>query len=66
MRRKSKDVSMEVVAMKDRGLQSMPTHQEIAARAYELFMARGQSHGSDLEDWLRAETELRGTVSLAR
>jgi hypothetical protein len=30
----------------------------IARRAYELFVQRGQTHGNDLEDWLRAEREL--------
>jgi len=36
------------------------TPEEIAERAYELFMARGGSHGNDLDDWLRAESELLG------
>ena len=30
----------------------------IARRAYELFEARGFAHGYDLEDWLRAESEI--------
>jgi len=30
-------------------------HERIAERAYELFQQRGQSHGSDLDDWLEAE-----------
>jgi hypothetical protein len=36
---------------------TIPT-EEIATRAYELFMARGGVHGSDLDDWLLAESEL--------
>jgi hypothetical protein len=32
--------------------------ESIAARAYELFLARGGEHGRDLDDWLRAESEL--------
>ena len=32
----------------------------IAARAYELYLARGGSHGMDMEDWLIAEREVRG------
>jgi len=32
--------------------------EEIAKRAYELFMARGAEHGNDLDDWLLAESEL--------
>lgn len=31
---------------------------EIALRAYELFDNRGRIDGSDLDDWLRAESEL--------
>jgi hypothetical protein len=31
----------------------------IALRAYEIFMARGAVDGSDREDWLRAEEELK-------
>ena len=34
------------------------TYDEIAARAYEIFQARGGEHGSDLEDWLQAEREV--------
>jgi len=30
----------------------------IAARAYELFEARGGEHGRDQEDWLEAERQL--------
>jgi hypothetical protein len=33
----------------------------IAARAYELYLARGGSHGNDWDDWLAAERELAGT-----
>lgn len=31
----------------------------IAHRAYELFEERGREFGHDLDDWLRAEHELR-------
>jgi HSP20 family molecular chaperone IbpA len=37
----------------------------IARRAHELFEARGREHGHDLEDWLRAESELQCPVSIA-
>jgi hypothetical protein len=36
------------------------TEEEIAARAYELYCERGSEDGHDLDDWLRAEEELRG------
>lgn len=32
----------------------------IAARAYELYLARGGRHGMDMDDWLDAERELKG------
>ncbi len=34
--------------------------ETIRVRAYELFLARGAIHGSDLADWLSAERELLG------
>jgi hypothetical protein len=37
----------------------LPTHAEIARRAFELYQARGGAHGCDLNDWLSAERELR-------
>jgi len=38
-----------------------PTHQEIAALAHKYSQERGHHHhGSHVEDWLRAERELRG------
>jgi hypothetical protein len=38
---------------------TLVTPEQIAARAYEIFIARGQQDGRDLEDWLQAESELR-------
>lgn len=39
---------------------SEPTMDEIALRAYEIYLERGDAPGSDTDDWLRAERELRG------
>jgi hypothetical protein len=37
-----------------------PTDQaQIRARAYELYVERGTTQGNDVEDWLRAEREVR-------
>lgn len=33
----------------------------IALRAYELFEERGREPGRDVDDWLRAERELKKT-----
>jgi hypothetical protein len=37
----------------------VPTEEEIANRASQLFVDRGGEHGRDWEDWLLAERELR-------
>jgi hypothetical protein len=36
-----------------------PSREEIARRAYELYLARGGAEGSEQEDWLQAERELQ-------
>ena len=36
-----------------------PTHDEIARRAFEFYLLRGDATGSEVNDWLRAESELR-------
>jgi hypothetical protein len=38
---------------------AVPTHEDIARRAYELYEQRGSEGGHDLGDWFRAERELR-------
>jgi hypothetical protein len=36
-----------------------PSQVEIAGVAYQLWLARGGPHGSDQEDWFRAEEILK-------
>lgn len=36
-----------------------PTQEEIGARAFEIYVSEGCQDGKDLENWLRAEEELR-------
>jgi hypothetical protein len=35
------------------------SYDDIAALAYDLWARRGGGHGSDFEDWLEAERQLR-------
>jgi hypothetical protein len=35
-----------------------PAPDEIPRRAFDIYVARGGEHGHDLEDWLKAESEL--------
>jgi hypothetical protein len=36
-----------------------PTHDEIAAQAYQIYLREGCPEGRDLDHWLQAEIELR-------
>jgi hypothetical protein len=38
--------------------------EDIAHRAYELYVQRGADPGKDVEDWVRAEKELSNEVVL--
>jgi hypothetical protein len=50
-------VSKEVIAT-SAGSQSV--EEKIRARAYELYLQRGDNGGSPEQDWLRAVEEIRG------
>ena len=34
----------------------------IARRAYEIYEERGRKHGDDINDWLRAEAEVKSAL----
>lgn len=36
-----------------------PTREQIAERAFAIWLSRGRGPGHDVEDWLQAERELR-------
>jgi hypothetical protein len=39
--------------------------ERIQQRAYELYEQRGKTDGHDLDDWLQAECEIKGTQAKA-
>lgn len=39
----------------------LPTHEQIAQRAFEIWLSRGADHGRAEEDWAIAERELRAS-----
>jgi len=41
-----------------------PTHEQIAARAHELYVRSGHQHGRETEFWLEAERQLRGEATI--
>ena len=36
--------------------------EKIAMRAYEKWVKRGRPHGTDVQDWIEAEAELRAEI----
>jgi hypothetical protein len=38
-------------------------NDDVARRAYDLFLARGAQHGDDVGDWLEAERQLLGETT---
>jgi hypothetical protein len=45
------------------GTGTPPGQDEIARRAYELFLQRGSVPGHETDDWLQAEAELSARAS---
>ena len=38
--------------------EKLSLEEQIQRRAYELYVERGNQSGSELDDWLQAETEI--------
>jgi hypothetical protein len=45
--------------MSSSGYHHHPSHEDIAKRAYEIYMGRGGQEGRHHDDWLQAEFELQ-------
>jgi hypothetical protein len=59
---KSKATSSPAVK-KPAKAKAKPTYEEIALRAYHIYLERGSTPGDGLADWLRAERELTEGIS---
>lgn len=55
-----------LASKKPKTAKSAPTREEIALRAYEIYLERGGTPGHELEDWIRAERELAQKDGKAR
>jgi len=44
---------------KEPPVEALPLDERIQRRAYELYVQRGNQSGSELDDWLQAEEEIR-------
>ena len=51
-------MSMATMETKTANADYKPTHEQIARRARELYLASGGIVGRDTENWLAAETQL--------
>jgi hypothetical protein len=49
----------EALTSESVSMASEPSEEDIRLRAYHRYLARGGSNGTDFEDWLEAERELR-------
>jgi hypothetical protein len=47
-------------SQKSRVTKNQPTAEEIAVRAYQIYLERGGAPGNEFEDWIQAERELLG------
>jgi hypothetical protein len=43
-------------------IETLPLEERIRLRAYELYVERGNESGSELDDWLQAEEEIRSAT----
>ena len=43
-------------------LDAISLHEQIEARAHEIYLTRGAEPGHEMEDWLQAEREIMGWV----
>ena len=54
----ARSTNAEPVASAPRNSPTHPTHEQVARRAYEIFLARGGTPGNPEHDWFQAEREL--------
>ncbi len=59
---KKASVSKQVATVTTR---TVDLQEAIRLRAYEFFQQRGFQHGADVEDWIRAEKEVRDRFNAA-
>jgi hypothetical protein len=58
--------SASPITQKVATLSNSPTHEEIALRAYYIYLQRGGAPGNEFADWTRAEQELLAEAAKPR
>ena len=51
--------------VKEPPIEKLPLEEQIRRRAYELYVQRGNQSGSEHDDWLQAEEEMRRATEQA-
>lgn len=51
--------------VKEPPIEELPLEERIRRRAHELYILRGNQSGSEYDDWLQAEEEIRRVVDEA-
>ena len=54
--------SSSPTTQKPRAASNQPTQEEIALRAYQIYLKRGATPGNELDDWMQAERQLIGEI----
>jgi hypothetical protein len=57
---KSKATSPETEKKTRKAAAKKPSYDDVALRAYHIYLERGCTPGDPMQDWLRAEQELLG------
>jgi Protein of unknown function (DUF2934) len=52
--------SSSPATQKTRTASNQPTREEIALRAYQIYLQRDGAPGNEFEDWMQAERQLLG------
>ena len=52
-------LTREILLTRDDEGEEQASRDRVSQRAYEIYERRGRADGSDLEDWLKAEQELK-------
>ena len=55
----------EPARAKEPPVETLSLEERIRRRAYELYVQRGNQSGSELDDWLQAEEEIRSAEEQA-
>ena len=58
--------SLSPATQKPRTATHPPTQEEIALRAYHIYLQRGGAQGNEFEDWMQAERELLAEIGKPR